>query len=133
MVSFLFPKAQRERLSFLVLCLGDGEDCGDEEEDEEREEGDVEVGLGVSSPHSELEADIAPAGVKGQFSSASSVWMMEEILEECRLEWASAAGEEAGVVTAASAGWWTEMALRRQLSHCCLWKTSLTCSVWDWP
>lgn len=133
MVSFLFPKAQRERLSFLVLCLGDGEDSGDEEEDEEREEGDVEVGLGVSSPHSELEADVAPAGVKGQFSSASSVWMMEEILEECRLEWASAAGEEAGVVTAASAGWWTEMALRRQLSHCCLWKTSLTCSVWDWP
>lgn len=127
MVSFLFPKAQRERLSFLVLCLGDGEDCGDEEEDEEREEGDVEVGLGVSSPHSELEADVAPAGVKGQFSSASSVWMTEEIL----VEWASAAGEEAGVVTAA--GWWTEMALRRQLSHCCLWKTSLTCSVWDWP
>lgn len=123
-------------MSFLVLCLGDGEDSGDEEEDEEREEGDdeegeVEVGLGVSSPHRELEAEVAPAGVKGQFSSASSVWTTEEILEECRLEWASAAGEEVGVVT--SAGWWTEMALRRQLSHCCLWKTSLTCSVWDWP
>lgn len=24
---------------------------------------------------------------------------------------------------------WTVMALRRQLSHCCLWKMSLTCSV----
>lgn len=32
-------------------------------------------------------------------------------------------------------GRWTEMALRRQLSHCCLWKMSLTCSVCDcaWP
>lgn len=28
-------------------------------------------------------------------------------------------------------GRWTAMALRRQLSHCCLWKTSLTCRVCD--
>lgn len=34
---------------------------------------------------------------------------------------------------AVALGWKGAMALRMQLTHCCLWKTSLACSVWDWP
>ena len=65
----------------------------------------------------------------GQFSSASSMWTMAETEDVRRLERASLACGEG--VEGSLRGRWTEMALRRQLSHCCLWKTSLTWSVWD--
>lgn len=55
-VSFLFPKEHRAFLSFLVLCVV-GEDDGDDtdvvDDDEERGEGDIVVGL----LHSEAGAD----------------------------------------------------------------------------
>lgn len=131
MVSFLFPNEHRDFLSFLVLCdvdeeSGDNED-EEEDEDEEQDEGDVVVGLGVVLLHGELGADWE-AGCR-QFSSASSMWMMADTEEGRRMERAELFGGQ-GVVGSLR-GRWTEMALRRQLSHCCLWKMSLTCSVWD--
>lgn len=56
--------------------------------------------------------------------------MMAEAEDMRRLEWTLLMCGLA--VEGSPVGLWTEMALRRQLSHCCLWKTSLTCSVWDW-
>lgn len=32
-----------------------------------------------------------------------------------------------------AARWKGVTAVRMQLTHCCLWNTSLACSVWDWP
>lgn len=61
-VSFLFPNEHRDFLSFLVLC-DVGEESGDDEDDdvvdkdEELEEGDVVVGLGLELLHGELGAD----------------------------------------------------------------------------
>lgn len=106
----------------------DGED-GDAaaDEDEEQDEGDVELGLALVLLHGELGADWE-VGCR-QFSSASSMWMMAEAEEGRRLERAALVGGLG--VEGSLRGCWTEMALRRQLSHCCLWKTSLTCSVWD--
>lgn len=116
-VSFLFPKEYRDFLSFLVLC-DVGEESGDDEEDgvvgedDEWDEGDV----GVELLHGELGADWE-AGC-WQFSSASSMWMMAETDEGRRLERVELVG---GVgVEGSLRGRWTEMALRRQLSHCCL-------------
>lgn len=57
------------------------------------------------------------------------MWTMADAEEGRRFERASAVGVLG--VAGSLRGRWTEMALRRQLSHCCLWKTSLTCSVWD--
>lgn len=34
---------------------------------------------------------------------------------------------------AAAVRWKGAMAVRMQFTHCCLWKISLACSVWDWP
>ena len=59
----------------------------------------------------------------GQFSPETS----SEITAECR---------STLIDSLWSVGWdfWCKLiALRRQLSHCCLWKTSLTWRVWDWP
>lgn len=94
----------------------DDDDVDKDEEDEEWEEGEVAVRLGVVLPHGELGAD-CEAGC-GQFSSVSSMWTMAEAEEGRRLERVSLAGG-AGVAGSAR-GRWTEMALRRQLSHCCL-------------
>lgn len=106
-------------MSFLVLwdtgedSAADDDEDGDEESDEESDdEGDVGADWDVCC---------------GWFSSDSSMWAMAETDDGRRLEQAS--GEE---VQVSPRGWWTEMALRRQLSHCCLWKTSLTCRVCAW-
>lgn len=74
------------------------------------------------------------------------MWTMAETEEGRRRKrdsLAAAVGEDDGLELeedeagegASPRGLWTEMALRKQLSHCCLWKTSLTCSVCDcaWP
>lgn len=106
----------------------DDDDVVDRDDEEERGEGGVVVGLGVVLLHGELGADWEVGC--GQFSSASSMWTMAEMEEGRRFERASLAGGEG--VEGSLSGRWTEMALRRQLSHCCLWKTSLTCRVWDW-
>lgn len=108
--------------------VDDDVDEHDEEEEGEQEEGEVVVGLGLELLHGELGADLEVGC--GQFSSVSSMWMMADREEGRRLERASVP-DRLGVLGSVS-GWWTEMALRRQLSHCCLWKTSFTCSVWDW-
>lgn len=121
-VSFLFPKEYRDFLSFLVLCdVGEGR-VGDEDAVDEQDEGGVVVGLGVALLHGEVGAD-CEVGC-GQFSSASSMWTMAETEEGRRLERMSLADREG--VEGSLRGLWTEMALRRQLSHCCLWNTSLT-------
>lgn len=125
-VSFLFPKEYRDFLSFLVLCdvvEGSGDNEDNVWEDNELDEEDVRVEL----LHGVLGADWE-AGC-WQFSSASSMRMMAETEEGRRFERVALVG---GVGFKGSLrGRWTEMALRRQLSHCCLWKTSLTCNVWD--
>lgn len=131
-VSFLFPKEHRDFLSFLVFCDVDeiSGDVGDDDvvdEAEEQDEADDEVGLGVVLLQGELGAD-CDVGWR-QFSSTSSMWMMADTDEGRRLVRALLAGRVG--VEGSLRGRWTEMALRRQLSHCCLWKTSLTCSVWD--
>lgn len=131
-VSFLFPKEHRDFLSFLLFCVvgaqsGDVEDVDKDDVEEEQDDGDVVVGLEDVLLHGELGADWEVGC--GQFSSVSSMWMMAEAEEGRRLERASLAGGEG--VEGSLRGRWTEMALRRQLSHCCLWKTSLTCSVCD--
>lgn len=59
-VSFLFPKEYRDFLSFLVLCDVGEERVGDEDavdEEDEQDEGDVVVGLGVVLLHGEVGAD----------------------------------------------------------------------------
>lgn len=99
----------------------------DEESTDDDGEGAVEVTTAVVSPHGELGADWEEG--RGQFSSDSSMWMMAETDEVRRLERASLADGEG--VEGSLTGRWTEMALRRQFSHCCLWKTSFTCSVCD--
>lgn len=109
MVSFRLPNEHNMRLSFL-LFLGEV----DEEEDEEDKEEDEEVVEGVG-----LDGSLR----SGWFSSASSMWTTLEPVEERRAEMLSSDGSI----------WKTDMALRRQLSHCCLWKTSFTCNVCDWP
>lgn len=135
-VSFLFPKEHRDFLSFLVFCVVvvdnsghvvEAEDVVDEAEEEQVDGGGDEAGLGVVLLQGELGAD-CDLGCR-QFSSTSSMWMMAETEEGRRLVRALLAGSVG--VEGSVRGRWTEMALRRQLSHCCLWKTSLTCSVWD--
>lgn len=126
-VSFLFPKTYRDFLSFLVLNdEGEGsvDDAGNVDE---RDEGDAVVGLEFVLLHGEVGADLEVGC--GQFSSASSMWTMAEMEDGRRLKRASFVVGEG--VEGSLRGLWTEMALRRQLSHCCLWNTSLTCSVWD--
>lgn len=121
-VSFLFPKAYRDFLSFLVL--------NDEGEGSVDDAGNVDArgeGLVFVLLHGEQGADWEVGC--GQFSSASSMWTMAETEEGRRLKRASFVVGEG--VEGSLRGLWTEMALRRQLSHCCLWNTSLTCSVWD--
>lgn len=98
------------------------------DDDEERDEGDADVGLGVLLLQGELGADREVAGCR-QFSSGSSRWMTAEA-EEGRRLWQASVGGRLGLEGSLK-GRWTEMALRRQLSHCCFWKMSLTCSVWD--
>lgn len=51
-VSFLFPKEYRDFLSFLVLC-----DVGEESAGEDKESGNMVVGLGVTLLHGEVGAD----------------------------------------------------------------------------
>lgn len=132
MVSFLLPNGQSERLSFLDFRGRKEADIEDDDEDEERVEVPEGVGLGGSS---ELGEEGAEAAARGQFSSISSIWMTVETEEERRFVQTSVV---AGVVVKDSfsesvESFWVDMALRRQLSHCCLWKTSLTCSVCDCP
>lgn len=126
MVSFLLPREQRTRLSFLDLRDEDDvEDVEDEDDVEEVERVEVAegVGLGGSLLWGEPGGEVV---FWGWFSSVSSIWTMAEAVEERRLELTSVAADGASLCM-------TDMALRRQLSHCCLWKMSLTCSVWDWP
>lgn len=79
----------------------------------------VRVGeVGVAEP-GEAGADCEVSGRGQWFSLGSSMWTMADAEEGWRRR--GVAGGEAG--------WCTEMAERRQLSHCCLWKMSLTCSV----
>lgn len=131
MVSFLLPNEQIERLSFLDLRGMKGPDIEDDEEDEERVEVAEGVGLGGSS---ELGDEGAEAAARGQFSSVSSIWMMVETVDERRLVQTSLlAGVDKDSLSGSGESFWVNMAVRRQLSHCCLWKMSLTCSVWDWP
>lgn len=130
MVSFLLPNGQSERLSFLDLREGMGADIEDDDEDEERVEVAEGVGLGGSS---ELGEEGAEAAARGQFSSISSIWMTVETEEERRLAQTSVAGVVKDSFSESVKSFWVDMALRRQLSHCCLWKTSLTCSVCDCP
>lgn len=129
MVSFLFPSEQSERLSFLDLRGRKGPEIEDDEEDEERVEAAEGVGLGGSS---ELGEEGAETAARGQFSSISSIWMMAETVDERRLAQMSVlAGVDMDSFSGSGESFWVDMALRRQLSHCCLWKMSLTCSVWD--
>lgn len=108
-----------------------GPDIEDDEEDEERVEVAEGVGLGGSS---ELGDEGAEAAARGQFSSVSSIWMMVETVDERRLVQTSLlAGVDKDSLSGRVESFWVNMAVRRQLSHCCLWKMSLTCSVWDWP
>lgn len=131
MVSFLLPNEQIERLSFLDLWGWKGAEIEDDEEDEERVEVAEGVGLGGSS---ELGEEGAEAAARGQFSSVSSIWMMVETVDERRLVQTSLlAGVDKDSLSGSVESFWVNMAVRRQLSHCCLWKMSLTCSVWDWP
>ncbi len=131
MVSFLLPNEQIERLSFLDLRGWKGAEIEDDEEDEERVEVAEGVGLGGSS---ELGEEGAEAAARGQFSSISSIWMMAETVDERRLVQTSVlAGVDKDSLSGSGKSFWVDMAVRRQLSHCCLLKTSLTCSVWDWP
>lgn len=131
MVSFLFPSEQSARLSFLDLRGRKGPEIEDDEEDEERVEVAEGVGLGGSS---ELGEEGAEAAARGQFSSISSKWMMAETVDDRRLAQMSVlAGVDMDSFSGSGESFWVDMALRRQLSHCCLWKMSLTCSVWDWP
>lgn len=88
MVSFLLPNEQRERLSFLDLRDRKGPDDEDDEEDERVEVAEG-VGLGGSSEMGEEGAEDA---LCGQFSSASSMSMTEERVDERRLVHASALG-----------------------------------------
>lgn len=106
---------------------GDAEDAEDDVLDKDEEE-DRDEGAGLVPLHGEVGAD-REARCR-RFSSTSSMWTMAETEDGRRLERASLAGGEDGAAGSPS-GRWTEMALRRQLSHCCLWKTSLTCSVCD--
>lgn len=119
-VSLRFPKEHNDFLSFLLLCNvveKSGDDNNDVvDEDDERVEDEDEVGL-----RGELGVD-SDAG-RGQFSSASSVWTMARD-EQCLASLVVGLG-----VGGSLRGRWMEMALRRQLSHCCLWNTSLTCRV----
>lgn len=129
MVSFLFPSEQSARLSFLDLRGRKGPEIEDDEEDEERVEVAEGVGLGGSS---ELGEEGAEAAARGQFSSISSKWMMAETVDDRRLAQMSVlAGVDMDSFSGSGESFWVDMALRRQLSHCCLWKMSLTCSVWD--
>lgn len=129
MVSFLLPSEQIERLSFLDLRGRKGAEIEDDEEDEERVEVAEGVGLGGSS---ELGEEGAETAARGQFSSISSIWMMAETEEERRLVQTSVlAGVDKDSFSGSGESFWVDIALRRQLSHCCLWKTSLTWSVWD--
>ncbi len=131
MVSFLLPNEQIDRLSFLDLRGWKGAEIEDDEEDEERVEVAEGVGLGGSS---ELGEEGAEAVARGQFSSISSIWMMAETVVERRLVQTSVlAGVDKDSLSGSGKSFWVDMAVRRQLSHCCLLKTSLTCSVWDWP
>ena len=89
-------------------------------------------------------SSVSITGLPSGVFSSDSMWMLPDRVDGLR--WALALDAEGWLSSTSSlssgssfssegtaVGWYGAMAERMQLNHCCLWKTSLACSVWDWP